>query len=1038
VVICTACGQENPDGFRFCGACAAPLASGEVGQREERKVVTIVFADLAGSTALGERLDPEALRDLQTRYFAAMRKPLERHGGTVEKYIGDAVMAVFGVPVLHEDDAVRAVRAAIEMRDAMAELNIELMRDLGVGLELRVGLDTGEVAGGDTEAGHGFVAGDAVNTAARLQSSAPPGGIVLGQATRRLVEGAVRLRPRGSVELKGKRRATRLWEVVGLAGTSGRSVGVAAVPLVGRGVELRMLRTRFERAVRRRRCVLATVSGSAGIGKSRLLREFLGGVDDQATVAVGRCLPYGDGITYWPLIEIMNDLVDPGSPAFLNVLTDDPESQAVSSRVAAVMGGTGGSATDQDVQWAVRRLLEALARRRPLVVFFDDIHWAEPAMLDLIEHLAAHAAAPILIVCATRGDLFERRLGWATAGGRGSVIRLDALSPAKSARLLRQLASRRRTPVRRDEVMAAAEGNPLFLEQLVAMRADDPTVRTPATIQALLAARIDALPLRERRVVEAASIEGRGFHRGAVRALMDNSRGLDAALSALVDRELIRPARSEFAGDAGYRFTHILVRDATYELLAKRRRADLHVAYADWLKTRDDRGSAANEIIGYHFEQAYRYRSELGRVGDARHADLAALASRHLSVAGRRALVSGDRRGAANLLERAVALHASCQLLIDLGGVYREEGRFSEAEVTLRRARAFAVEVEDAPLGARAQVEQLLSRLQVDPDAVARRVNRRGEHLEQTLAAAGDHGGLARLWQVRALLWWIRAQCGEAERAWRRAADEAALAGEGRIAADALGWEASSMGVGPTPVDAAITRCREICQALRGDPWAESLALHPLASLHAMRGEFEVAHRLLDDSATTLAGFGPTVDAAVSDHAVNVYVLSGDLERAEHHLRAGKRLLESMGERAVLASTESYLAKVMLLAGRDAAADRFARRSAAIATADDAGPQTMWRQVRARVLARRGHTQRAVDLAREAVTISSTTDHLNLQADATADLAIVLEAARDADRAAAAFASAVSLYDQKGNLVRSQETARCMEHAPRALSNIRK
>jgi class 3 adenylate cyclase/tetratricopeptide (TPR) repeat protein len=1005
------------------GSRSPPLSA------DVRKTVTIVFADLAGSTALGERLDPEALRDLQTRYFAAMRKPLERHGGTVEKYIGDAVMAVFGVPVLHEDDAVRAVRAAIEMRDAMAELNIELMRDLGVGLELRVGLNTGEVAGSDTGAGHGFVAGDAVNTAARLQSSAPPGGIVLGQQTRRLVEGAVRLRPRGSVELKGKRRATRLWEVVGLVGSSDRFVHGAAVPLVGRGVELRMLRTRFEHAVQRQRCVLATVTGPAGIGKSRLLREFLGRVDDQAIVAVGRCLPYGDGITYWPLIEVVNELGDPRSPAFLNVLSDDPESQAVASRLAAVVGGNRGTATDQDVQWAVRRLLEALARRQPLVVFFDDIHWAEPAMLDLIEHIAAHALAPILIVCATRGDLFERRSGWATAGGRRSVIRLDALSPAKSARLLRQLASRRRTPVRRDEVMAAAEGNPLFLEQLVAMRADDPTVRTPATIQALLAARIDALPVRERRVVDAASIEGRGFHRSAVRAIVDDKRGVDAALATLVDRELIRPDQSEFVGDAGYRFTHILVRDATYELLAKRRRADLHVAYADWLKQRDDRGSATNEIIGYHFEQAFRYRSELGRVGDARHADLAALASLHLSVAGRRALASGDRRGAANLLERAVELHPSGELLIDLGGVYREEGRFSEAEVALRRARAFAVESGDARLGARAQVEQLLSRLQVDPDAVARRVDRLGAHLERTLAAAGDHSGLARLWHVRALLWWIKAQSAEAQRAWRQAADEAFLAGEGRMAADALGWEASSMAVGPTPVDTGITRCREIRRALSGDPWAESLALHPLASLHAMRGEFEVAHRLLDDSAKTLASFGPTVDAAVSDHAVYVYVLSGDLERAEHHLRAGKRLLESMGERAVLASTEGYLAKVMLLAGRDAAADRFARRSAAIATKDDAGPQTMWRQVRARVLARRGRTQRAVDLAREAVTISSTTDHLNLRADATVDLAIVLEAARDPKAAAAAFAAAVRLYQEKGNLVRSREAALRMKQA---------
>src|SRR5690349_23159273 len=260
-----------------------------------RKTVTIVFADLAGSTSVGERLDPEALRDLQTRYFDAMRRALERHGGTVEKYIGDAVMAVFGIPVLHEDDALRAVRAAVEMRDAMAGLNRELERDLGVGLELRVGINTGEVAAADGADGHGFVTGDAVNTAARLQSEAPPGGIVLGAQTRRLVEGSARLRPHGPVTVKGKRRPLRVWQVDGLVDASGRFTRGSAVPLVGRRGELRMLATRFRRAAERERCVLVTAVGPAGIGKSRLLREFAAAVEAGATVVVGRCLPSREG-----------------------------------------------------------------------------------------------------------------------------------------------------------------------------------------------------------------------------------------------------------------------------------------------------------------------------------------------------------------------------------------------------------------------------------------------------------------------------------------------------------------------------------------------------------------------------------------------------------------------------------------------------------------------------------------------------------------------------------------------------------------------
>jgi tetratricopeptide (TPR) repeat protein len=678
------------------------------------------------------------------------------------------------------------------------------------------------------------------------------------------------------------------------------------------------------------------------------------------------------------------------------------------------------------VQWAVRRLFEAMARQQPLVVVFDDIHWAEPAMLDLIEQVAGSATGPILIACLARGDLLERRPGWALAGGRGSIIRLDPLSDTDSARLLGRLAKRRRAKVRRDEVMYAAEGNPLFLEQLVAMRADDPGVRTPPTIQALLAARIDALPARDRRVIEAAAIEGRGFHRGAVRALVEQKRSVDAALSALVDRELIHPDRAELPGETGYRFTHILVRDAAYDLLPKRRRADLHVAYADWLLGRPERGSAADEIVGYHLEQAYEYRSQLGRAGDDRHSDLAARASAQLSVAGRRALSSGDRGGASNLLERAVVLRTRPDperpaLLIDLGGVYRERGLFRESEAVLREARSLAIDAGDRSLEARAQVARLLSRLQVDPDAVARLMRRQGDALERSLEAAGDHTGLAQLWNIRALLWWIKAQSGEAERAWRRGADEALLAADERLFADLLGWEATSTAVGPTPVGAAIVRCTEIRAILKRDPWAEALALQPLASLHAMRGEFDEAFALLDESAATLAGFAPTVDAAVSHPEVFVAVLAGDLDRAERHLRLGRRLLERMGERAVLASTESYLAQVALLAGRAAEADRLARRCAALATEDDAWAQVAWRQVRARVLAGRGQTHRALELARHAVEIAMTTDHLNTQADALVDLAFVADAAGLSDEAVAAISQAIEIYEAKGNTVRARE-----------------
>ena len=483
---------------------------------------------------------------------------------------------------------------------------------------------------------------------------------------------------------------------------------------------------------------------------------------------------------------------------------------------------------------------------------------------------------------------------------------------------------------------------------------------------------------------------------------------------------------AEFAGDVGYRFSHILVRDAAYELLAKRQRADLHVAYAEWLLGQADPGSAADEIVGYHLERAHRYRTELGRADDLRHAALADRAAGHLADAGRRALDVGDRGGAENLLARAVTLRAGddarrAELLIDLGVVLREEGRFREADTAGLQARRLAARLGDRPLEARAQVERLVSQLQVRPDAVAVTVRRQGARLERVLEEAGDHAGLARLWLLRGLLAWIRARSGEAEPAWRRAADEARAAGDLRVLADAVGWEASSMAVGPTPVDIAIVRCGEIREILRDDPWAEALALQPLAGLHAMRGDFDHAFELLDASAATLDGFGPTVDAAVSHVAIYVAILAGDLDGAERHLRTGRRLLERMGERALLASTESALAQVMLLTGRDAEADRLARRCARIATPDDASPQAAWRQVRARVLARRGQAARALALARQAVAIAMATDCPNLQADATADLGLVLETAGETYDARAAFTRAVGLYEAKGNSVRARE-----------------
>jgi class 3 adenylate cyclase/tetratricopeptide (TPR) repeat protein len=987
-----------------------------------RKTVTIVFCDLVGSTTLGERLDPEVLHAVIGRYGAEMRRVVELHGGRVEKFIGDAVMVVFGVPVLHEDDALRAVRAALEMRTALEALNRELDGEYGIELAVRIGVHTGEVIADEAAVDQSLVAGDAVNAAARLEAAAPAGAVLVGPETRRLVEGRVRMRRHGDLLLRGKTGTMRTWTVEGLAQRPSLRDRKRA-GMVGRRRELATLHRRFGRAVSARRCVVTTVAGPAGIGKSRLARAFVADVGQGARLLVGRALPYGEGITYWPLKELVDDLG--GVAGLRRAMAGDEQDELAGEIVAAAIGQASSTAAPPDVQWAARLVLERLARREPLIVFLDDIQWADPPLLDLIEYLARYlTGAPVAVVCLARDELFERRPAWPTAFGRGSTLRLRPLSDTDSARLLRGLAGRKAAALRRYELLAAAEGNPLYLEHLVAMRTDDPAVATPPTIQALLAARIDRLSGPERRVIEAASVEGRGFHRGVLAALLADQPGLDidAALHDLERRELVQPAAGVFAGDRGYRFSHLLVRDAAYELIPKRRRAQLHVGFAEWLRSGATDRPEVDEIIGYHLEQAYAYRRQLGRADGKAHRELAAAASTHLSGAGRRARGAGDRSAAVSLLQRAAALrHVDDPdrpaLLIDLGSVLREEGRFDTARAALAEARRLSVARADEALQARARVEQWLTQFLVDPDAVARQASRYGGRVSRALEQAGDHSGLGRLWHLRALLAWIRAQVGDASECWRRAAVEAALDGDTSTLSDALGWGASALVQGPTPVDDAFVRCTEIRTRMAGDPWAAAQVDHQIAALWGMRGDFDRAFALLDSANAVLAGFTPTVDAAVSHPEVQVSLLAGNPARAERHLRAGRRQLTAMGERAVLASTEGFLALVVLAQGRVDEADRLARRAAQLTTEDDISPQVLWRRVRAAVLAERGRIAEAERMAREAVGLADRTDCLNDRAAALEDLAHVLELGGRVDDAREARMAALEVYRRKGTVV---------------------
>src|SRR5215218_9736931 len=436
---CARCGEPNRDEATFCAHCGARVSSTPA--TAARKLVTVLFCDVSGFTALGERLDPESLQQLMSRWFDETGRIIKRHGGTVEKYMGDAVMAVFGVPVVHEDDAVRAARAALEMRETLSDLNDELVRRWGVRLEIHTGLNTGEVVVGSAPGGDLSTVGDVVNVAQRLEASAPPGDVLVGKETADLLGDAAQLDPVDPLAVKGKRLPVAASRLVSVASERAAAPARAAPPFVGRDQELGLLRQAFDEVAASREPRLVTVLGPAGIGKSRLVRALLGEVRDGATTVVGRCLPYGDGITYWPVAEIVRTLA--GAPTEHAVATlvggDSPseESELIAVRVCRAAGFVPGTVSVEEAQWAVRKLMERIARSRPLVVVVEDIHWAEPSLLDLLEHVATVAAdVPLLLVCPARPELADAHPRWpAAAEERTTTMALEPLSPADASTL---------------------------------------------------------------------------------------------------------------------------------------------------------------------------------------------------------------------------------------------------------------------------------------------------------------------------------------------------------------------------------------------------------------------------------------------------------------------------------------------------------------------------------------------------------------------------------------------------------------------------
>jgi DNA-binding SARP family transcriptional activator len=935
----------------------APEAAATARPQEARRRLVGVLVATVAATA-----DPEALHAQLDRCATV----IERHGGTVDSLSGGSVTGIFGMEELHEDDALRAARAADELRDT------------GAGL----GVDAGEVFIGTGARGAAFATGEAVAVAAALAGRAAPGEALLGAGAHRLVEAAVTVEPAGDA-----------WRLETLGEPAPLEVRPPTTAFVGRERELAQLRDALAAARREQAVRLLAVVGPPGIGKSRLAHEASAELD--ALVVSGRCLSYGEGLAYRPLAEIVGQLGDVEP-----MLAGDEQADVIHRRLLAATGQSDEPAKAEETAWAVRRLFEAAAREHPLVVVIDDAHWAEPALLDLVDYLIAFSSgAAILLVCLGRPELLERRPSWAAPQRSAAVLGLDALDEIDALALVARLGAQGLAARR---MVERADGNPLFLEQLVAIGAEG---ELPPTVEAVLAARLDQLGADERTLLEHAAVEGRSFRRGALAALGDDD--LTAPLTALVRRQLIHPERAP--GDDGFRFAHALLREVAYRGLPKRRRADLHERLAGWLQGTPE---PEDEVVGYHLERACAYRAELGL---PREEALVAEAVQRLASAARGALRRGDPAAGAALLERAVALTAEgdparAEVLPALGVALFDAGRLDDAQRVLDAAVDHAA---DPAAAARARLERELVRLHADPGAG---LERAGAAADTALELLTDDLGRCRAWRMRAFVAWIQSQHAGAEAAWREAEVHARRAGDERERLEICGWLASAASFGPMPVEDGIALCTELHASVRDSPVASAVVLRPLALLRAFAGDLDEARRLIADANAILGELG-RLHSSVSHHEATVLMIAGDPAAAAARLQADMERLEAMGERALLATTAAMLADARWAEGRHAEAEALTETAERHTAAEDRITQALWRSVRARALGRRGAHTEAEALAREAVALVEPTDVLTDRGDALLALAEILRLRDRPAEAADAARQALELYRRKGAVV---------------------
>lgn len=1002
-------------------------------QREQRRVVTVVFSDLVGSTALGERLDPEAYRNVLTGYFKVVSSALERHGGVIEKYIGDAVMAVFGLDRTHEDDALRACRAAVDLQAALAALNVSFAATYGVRLTNRTGIHTGEVVAGDAASGQRLVTGDVVNTAARLEQACPELAVLLGQATFDLVRSEVEVEHVEPIAAKGKASLVQAYRLVAVSAVADRTAYSGGALLVGRRKESDLLASAWGAVRSGLGSRVVTLTGDPGMGKTRLIDEVLPAIQEEGWALRGRCLPYGEGITYWPLHSALRALVGAVGTDDGELVSDrladlvEPSDRAAVGRLARGIGLTAGEGSNAETHAAAAQVLAALARRRPLAVVFDDLHWAEPTFLELLRSLAEElSAAPVLMIFGGRPEFVERP-GW-EAGPRAQSVSLDQLTPQSVSELVRQVLDGTVDAEVVDAVQQAAGGNPMFIGQMLALWVEQGLVQNgpagwglggmssplvPPTIAAIVSARLDNLLIEDLNVARRAAVIGIEFSQAAVETLTPPAErgGVADSLNRL---ERARLVVAEPASDLvqQWSFSHVLIKDAAYARLTKHDRSLLHEQFAESLRNAGA-GSGHEEVLAFHAEQAFLFARDLA-VLDERLEFLRVRAVDALAASGRSAVRRGDLRAAPRWFERAITVTTGsdpvrASLLADLGSVLAENGERKRARGVLEEAVSLAEAAGD--LSTRWRARRPLLELVATPSEMEAEARAQITVLEEL----ADVAGLARAWRSICLAEWRRGHIELARDACTKGLAYAVAAGDVPEARDIRAALPSMTEDGATTVTEGLAIARHTLQAVGDNLRARGFVLLSLAGWSTMAGGVVAARRALQEADETLRDGGIKRWASQLAHA------GARLEAAEGRFdRAATLLTSAISEGDLSTTSRRWLAAeamhVLLDLGRLAEATGYED----LAGQTDQDQPYLWAPAAlalARLSAARGDRRQWASHVRSVEDALEGTDLLTSRALLYERRAEGLRAFGDPSGARSDLLQALSLHRRKGDRV---------------------